>query len=407
MDMDQVKSKFHRLSDQLHVFKLTLSKVSIKQIETFVHVNLNSTKFPVFGIFSSDGQFLSNLMNVTKYPQLLKTNNVTLEYNTKTYELGKYGGFLIDTINQSSQFQSHMTCYEFAEDILSMKEKDPTCTWTFSPDNTTKLEKLKPHTSVCLTSNLTFKHAAFHVEDGIFLSKIGPSLNYMICDIEQLRVMYPFDTIHPIYPARFCGYCGTDPKKLYTCTGCRKITYCDKHCQINDRPNHKGRCGPKLDVVPRLLSPSSKDVSQIFKQHRLEPRTIDWITNMINTCNEILTPCTELEMLNELMETNDGTLINLDVSNEATTSHDFSVIRLHQRALNFVYTLLENRVLGFQVHTPATWTGISQCPPIPTDLKFKNKKYQAPFKITHGPTKDNGHFFKDIDGEYRFYWNDR
>jgi hypothetical protein len=106
------------------------------------------------------------------------------------------------------------------------------------------------------------------------------------------------------------------------------------------------------------------------------------------------------------METTDKTLNNLDVGCLATSDHDFSVAQLHTQALGLVYSLMKCRILGFQVHTPANWIGMSGCPPVPTNLNFENKKYQAPFILIHGPTDNTGHFYHS-DGQYEFHWNVR
>ena len=72
-----------------------------------------------------------------------------------------------------------------------------------------------------------------------------------------------------------------------------------------------------------------------------------------------------------------------------------------------VLTLSRMRVIGFETCSEyESFRGPH--PNIPSDLKFQNKKYQAPYILKNGSTPDTGHF--DIfdgpeDIHYSFRWN--
>ena len=42
-----------------------------------------------------------------------------------------------------------------------------------------------------------------------------------------------------------CAYCNQSNGKLFQCTGCRSVKYCDKNCQRSDWTNHKTVCKGK------------------------------------------------------------------------------------------------------------------------------------------------------------------
>lgn len=351
-----------------------------------------------------------DLFNVSISTELPKTKNVLLEYNKKTYNLGKLGVYLVRIINLPVDVQINTTCIDFVRMALSTFTKQPTESWLPS-ETPIDMSELSAYTAVLLSKDKKFQHAAVYIEDGIFLSKIGPSPVYLFCTFQHLRQLYDFDSIHPFQLVRRCEACHKDHGVLLLCKRCRQATYCNAQCQKKDWNIHKAECDrlqvkrQKFPEVPKLLTASSPDCQKILRAFLVEGSdAFAWITTVLNTCNSIVTPCTRLEELNALVAGSDDDLTDLCISNRAHKSAPFSLARLKDTAFQLILNLSQNRILGFEFHEPFEWAGSGAYPNTPPDHKFENRMYQAQLVLRNGSTEKTGHFTCTSDG-YKFDWN--
>lgn len=246
---------------------------------------------------------------------------------------------------------------------------------------------------------------------------MGSSPNYIFCALDILCQLYDTNNIHPVQLVSRCDECHKSPAVLLLCKRCRDATYCNATCQKKDWRFHKAECHPpntqsqNLHTVPSLLSSSSPDYQKIIHNHHLGKEAIAWLTDVLDTCNTIVTPCTRLEELNKLVPGSDDSITDLCVDNALNEKSSFSIARLKEPVLRLVITLSNCHILGFECYSPFTWKGIGAYPNVLPDQKFENTIYQAPLRLRNGPSANTGHFrCSDYDEEtkqfvVRFYWN--
>lgn len=371
-------------------------------------------RLPVFEVYVGDKKCDMDLFNVSSCSELPATETVLLEYNKKTYALDKVGAFLVRTVNRTVDFQIHTTSIGFAQMSLGLFPKQPTESW--HPSHVpVDLGEIPAHTVVYFGRDDQIRHAAIYLEDGVFLSKIGPTPVYIFCTLEHLRQLYEIGGIYPLKLVRRCSSCQKEPMALHLCKGCRQATYCSAECQKNDWKLHKPECRrpksppqtPRRNDVPELLTAASPVCQRILHTFlEKDGKALAWITIVLNTCNSVVTPCTRLEEINALVagSDNDEDMTDLCVGNGVHELAPFSVARLKDRAFELILSLSRNRVLGFEVHAPFLWVGSGNYPIPPPDQKFENKTYQAPFILRNGASAKTGHFDCNSDG-YQFSWN--
>ena len=61
-----------------------------------------------------------------------------------------------------------------------------------------------------------------------------------------------------------CASCGKTSDTLKKCTGCRRVSYCDRNCQKAHRSVHKTACGSQstLNMTKELSTQTSATVLQ-------------------------------------------------------------------------------------------------------------------------------------------------
>lgn len=344
---------------------------------------------------------------------IIPTDNVILEYGSKSYYLGEFGRAIILCINQPATAHTAMDCHDIVSVVLDEFSRKKKQTWGVSGTSYSgRIEDLDKFSAVVLLLNDMTVHSALHISDGIFFSKMGHSPNYMVSDYSTIRDVYRADEIHCMFAENLCHGCRIlrKPEELKYCGSCQWATYCGKTCQNASWPKHKSECkslqnsNAQVEEAARnYASVCAQEIDTMLRGMGLKEEAIQWFKNIFAICNTENIPCTRLEEVDLLISNPDDEVQDLRISNKIHPEYPFFVARLRVPTMDALFEM--SSALGFSTVLEG-WTGKTKYPIFPNAMsKLEKKIYQIPLVIRCGPTSKTGHFYRKTWGDYVYEWN--
>lgn len=390
-----------------------------KTLDTQITISLPETDLYI------DNKKILSLSDVSVKPFGLQSPdnlaNVIIDCDGIISELDFWARPFVDCLFKSIEWQTENNCYFFINYLLGAKKLNTGEGW-YPSDIINKME-IPDYSPIDMYKNATMIHSSFHVQNGIFVSKIGFEPTYLICTMKKLAELYPDCDVRVLRVESKCEYCMKEipSKELKKCANCKQKFYCGKICQKEDWSNHKIDCnllGEGKEEYKKLPSVFPKVRADIVLDEFVMPeRARIWLRNIFaRTERGEEVPCTDLEQLNDILDINDKNY--QDFITRDSEGVRFVIARLNDAAYWLILQLSAQKILGLAfVNDPAKWTGSKTyyLPKTSNEYSAIAKSqtkgtFQLSLKIVKGYNNNTGHFSISLDKNKRpklisFIWN--
>jgi len=297
-----------------------------------------------------------------RYARLLpRTADVFFKHKDQIQSFGPYGKRFLDFLRLPVNIHQSTTCKEFALHFLAGGDGKfhPNQTWRISPEPVSDqfIIAQKPMSVIELHKSNQFVHAAFHLEHGLLLYKVGFEDTYVLSDFDTMRKAYDADTLYVAVLVSVCHGCkqSIKPDFLQKCGACKQVTYCGKECQKKHWTNHKLHC--KLQQDPTTMVHQfrrvKEDVQRILAESKVssQEKAMNAIEMLLTMCNIERTPCTALERWNDVWcdksEEKSDDLIKLECPSPDCERCTFLIGRFTRNVLNVIMQLSAMKAICF------------------------------------------------------------
>lgn len=117
-------------------------------------------------------------------------NHVIIKYSGNICDLDIWGPTFIQCLYKSENWHSLVDCHKFLNNLLFNVKKivEDDCKGLIK---IIKTDKIPDYTPIIFHKKIAKIHSAFHVQNGIFISKIGLKSTYLVNSLDELNNMYP------------------------------------------------------------------------------------------------------------------------------------------------------------------------------------------------------------------------